>query len=64
MRVSPAEVAQRVAKNTEFDRLYFYDADWPLYISDGPDNPLQPRCDTRKVFTGRNAGANDLSNLQ
>ena len=38
------EVAQWVAANTPFDRLYFYGADLPIHVSYGPE-------DTRQIVT-------------
>ncbi|NBC48030.1 MAG: DNA phosphorothioation-associated putative methyltransferase [Gammaproteobacteria bacterium] len=35
------EVAQWVAANTPFDRLYFYGADRPIHVSYGPENARQ-----------------------
>jgi hypothetical protein len=31
-------VAQWVAENTPFDRLYFYEKDRPIHVSYGPEN--------------------------
>jgi hypothetical protein len=35
------EVAQWVAANTPFDRLYFYGADKPIHVSYGPEHSRQ-----------------------
>lgn len=35
------EVAQWIAENTEFDRLYFYGSDRPIHVSVGPQNSKQ-----------------------
>lgn len=35
------EVAQWVATNTPFDRLYFYGADQPIHVSYGPEDSRQ-----------------------
>ena len=35
------EVAQWVAENTPFDRLYFYGADKPIHVSYGPEQSRQ-----------------------
>jgi len=35
------EVAQWVATNTPFDRLYFYGPDLPIHVSYGPENSRQ-----------------------
>jgi hypothetical protein len=38
---SMLEVAQWLAANTPFDRLYFYGDDKPIHVSCGPDNTKQ-----------------------
>ena len=35
------EVAQWVAANTPFDRLYYYGDDQPLHVSHGPEHNRQ-----------------------